>query len=118
MHRWRRESRPPWSPRSSPGALADAPFLGPTLAAELRRLAGAPAAGAAETFACTVSLASPAVVDGAVPAEAVAVDARGAATVLVLVPDGPGLGLAAVGIRAGRRGNRPDPARGRASAPT
>ena len=41
--------------------LADTPFLGPTLAAELRRLAGAPPAATAETVAFTASLSGPAV---------------------------------------------------------
>ena len=36
--------------------LADTPFLGPTLAAELRRLAGAPAAPGPETVALTSDL--------------------------------------------------------------
>ena len=44
-------SRSPSSPRSSAAAWPTPPFLGPTLAAELRRLAGAPAAGDAETVA-------------------------------------------------------------------
>ena len=39
--------------------LADAPFLGPTLAAELRRLAGAPPATTAETVALTADLVAP-----------------------------------------------------------
>jgi alkylation response protein AidB-like acyl-CoA dehydrogenase len=58
--------------------LADAAFLGPTLAAELRRLAGAPAV-AGETVAW----------DG------VAVDAAGADAALVV--DGPDVGVAPVG---------------------
>ncbi len=39
--------------------LADAPFLGPTLAAELRRLAGAPAATVPETVALDPDLGGP-----------------------------------------------------------
>ena len=58
--------------------LADAAFLGPTLAAELRRLAGAPAAGGRET----------------VVLESVAVDAAGATSALVL--DGLALGVVAL----------------------
>ncbi len=59
-------------------ALADAPFLGPTMAAELRRLAGAPPAGASETVAVTSSLLTMAIVgDREVPPGAVAVDAAG-----------------------------------------
>jgi alkylation response protein AidB-like acyl-CoA dehydrogenase len=65
--------------------LADAPFLGPTLAVELRRLSGAPAASVAETVALTPDL-------GALGA-AVAIDAGGAASALVLL-DGNVLGQA------------------------
>ncbi len=73
--------------------LADAPFLGPTLAAELRRLAGAPPA-TGETVALTPDLAAPAASDGdTLTGGAVAVDTRGAAAALVLVP-APGGGHA------------------------
>ena len=51
--------------------LADAAFLGPTLAAELRRLSGAPAASDAETVVLTSDLSA--------LGAAVAVDAAGAA---------------------------------------
>jgi alkylation response protein AidB-like acyl-CoA dehydrogenase len=73
--------------------LADAPFLGPTLAAELRRLAGAaPATG--ETVALRADLAAPAATDGDTLTDgAVAVDARGAAAAIVLAP-APGGGHA------------------------
>jgi alkylation response protein AidB-like acyl-CoA dehydrogenase len=57
--------------------LADAPFLGPTLAADLRRLAGAPDAPVAETVALTSNL-------GALGG-AVAIDAGGAESALVLL---------------------------------
>lgn len=76
--------------------LADAPFLGPTLAAELRRLAGAPPAGMVETVALAPGLGELACVPaGAVPAGPVAADAHGASTALVLIParDGHVLGL-------------------------
>jgi alkylation response protein AidB-like acyl-CoA dehydrogenase len=76
--------------------LADTPYLGPTLAAELRRLAGAPSAGSAETVAFTGSLAAAAVADPEVPPGTVAPDAQGATTALVLVPDGRGHALASV----------------------
>ena len=67
--------------------LADAPFLGPTLAAELRRLAGVPRAAAGETIALASGLGELAcVATGAVPSDRVAVDAHGAATALVLLP--------------------------------
>jgi alkylation response protein AidB-like acyl-CoA dehydrogenase len=57
--------------------VADAAFVGPTLAAELRRLTGTEPASAAETVALTADL-------GALGA-AVAIDAAGATTVLALV---------------------------------
>jgi alkylation response protein AidB-like acyl-CoA dehydrogenase len=86
--------------------LADAPFLGPTLATELRRLARAPAATLAETVVLAPSLSDLAVaVDGRAPQAAVAIDAEGAAAALFLVPDGDGfvvgstrLGSAEVGV--------------------
>jgi alkylation response protein AidB-like acyl-CoA dehydrogenase len=81
--------------------LADAPFLGPTLAAELRRLAGAPPAAAPETVLLAPDLADVArgTGDGGV-----AVDAHGAASALLLVPDPGGHRVArtAVGAGAGR----------------
>jgi alkylation response protein AidB-like acyl-CoA dehydrogenase len=68
--------------------LADAAFLGPTLAADLRRLAAAPAASGVETVALTPSLSAPArAVDGVVPPGAIAVDSRGASSALVLLPE-------------------------------
>jgi alkylation response protein AidB-like acyl-CoA dehydrogenase len=77
--------------------LADVAFVGPTLAAELRRLAGAPTASAPETVVLAPTLARPAqVADGAVPAGATAIDAKGATAALVLVPDGAGFALATV----------------------
>ncbi len=78
--------------------LADVAFTGPTLAAELRRLAGAPLALGPETVALDTGLASPArVVDGLAP-QLVAVDAAGAAAALVLVPASGGHLLAEVGL--------------------
>jgi alkylation response protein AidB-like acyl-CoA dehydrogenase len=77
--------------------LADAAYAGPTLAAELRRLGGVPAATAPETVVLNRSLGGPAIVrDGEVPAGAVAIDAAGAAGALVLVPDGESYALAEV----------------------
>ena len=79
--------------------LADAPFLGPTLAADLRRLVGAPPATTPETVALTSDLAAPASgADGAGPTGAIAVDAQGVSTALVLVADGEGHRLAAVDL--------------------
>jgi len=81
--------------------LADAPFLGPTLAAELRRLAGAPAAPGGETVVLVPSLSDLlVVVDGAPAAGAVAIDARAADAALVLVPGQGGFALAVVPLRS------------------
>jgi alkylation response protein AidB-like acyl-CoA dehydrogenase len=80
--------------------LADAAFLGPTLAQELRRLAGADPA-TAETVALTRDLSEPAhAVDGDAPATAIAVDALGAAAALVLAPAPGGYALATVEVPA------------------
>ncbi len=79
--------------------LADAPFLGPTLAAELRRLAGAPAAGKAETVLCGGDLGGPAVVEeGVFPAGAIALDADGAQVALALIAVPGGHALAQVAL--------------------
>jgi alkylation response protein AidB-like acyl-CoA dehydrogenase len=81
--------------------LADVPFLGPTLAAELRRLAGAGAADTHETVALGPSLSGPAVtVGGMSPTGALAVDALGASSALVLVPTGAAHMLARVPLAA------------------
>jgi hypothetical protein len=58
--------------------LADAPFLGPTLAAELRRLAGAPEASGRETVSLTPDLSGLA----APASAAVAIDAGGSTSAL------------------------------------
>jgi alkylation response protein AidB-like acyl-CoA dehydrogenase len=80
---------------------ADVPFLGPTLAAELRRLAGAPPAGDPETVALVPDLSAPAVVAGrSGPANAVAVDAGTAVSALVLQPAPGGHILAQVRLPA------------------
>lgn len=79
--------------------LADTAFLGPTLAAELRRLAGAPPAPARETLVVLPDLSAPVhgtLPDGAVVDGAVAVDAAGAARALVLVPGRSGTQLGEV----------------------
>ena len=72
--------------------VADAPFLGPTLAADLRRRAGASSATGPETIALTTDLAALAVAGGL----ALAVDAGGATSALVLLPDA-GLGRVDLG---------------------
>ncbi len=68
--------------------LADVSFLGPTLATELRSLAGAEPGDAVETVALDTGLSSLArAVNGESP-DAVAIDALGSARALLLVPDG------------------------------
>jgi len=70
--------------------VVDAPFLGPTLAADLRRRAGAPTADRRET----IFLAS----DLTALGDATAIDAHGAQQALVLVErDGPALGYIELG---------------------
>jgi Acyl-CoA dehydrogenase, C-terminal domain len=94
---------------------ADTALLGPTLAAEMRRLAQAPAAAGEETVALTPDLSGPAVVGaprtGAVAASAVAAsavapgavaaDAAGASSALALVAEEGGYALAEVAVPAG-----------------
>jgi alkylation response protein AidB-like acyl-CoA dehydrogenase len=71
--------------------LADSPYLGATLAAELRRLVKAPPSAPAETVALLADLSAAATaVDGSLPAPAVAIDAAGATSALVLVPTAAG----------------------------
>jgi alkylation response protein AidB-like acyl-CoA dehydrogenase len=85
--------------------LADAAFLGPTLAAELRRLVGAPPAASPETVALAPGLTELAcLMDGTPAGGAVAVDARGAASAVVLVPAPDGYGLASVPLPGGAGG--------------
>jgi hypothetical protein len=77
--------------------LADAPFLGPTLATELRRIADAPPATVAETVVLVRSLSDLAVaVGGRTPGGAVAIDSEGADAALLLVPEGDGFVVASV----------------------
>lgn len=76
--------------------LADVAFVGPTLAAELRRLAGAPAASSTETVGLLADLSAPAVAtvgDRAQPV--IALDGRRSRSVLLLSPGAAGLGLVA-----------------------
>ena len=79
--------------------LADAPFLGPTLAAELRRLAGAPVATSLETVALTAQLEGLAVADGGGAPATVAIDAEGADGALVLLPSPAGHLLARLPVQ-------------------
>ncbi len=79
--------------------LADVPFLGATLAAELRRLAGAPPAAEPETVVLRGDLGGLAlVVDGEADDDTLAPDAGAASSALLLVdgPDGTTLGAAAL----------------------
>jgi alkylation response protein AidB-like acyl-CoA dehydrogenase len=79
--------------------LADAAFLGPTLATELRRLAGAPSATRTETFALAPDLSTLAcALDGSLAAGALAVDAAGSTAALVLVEGGGGYTLGMVDL--------------------
>ncbi len=80
---------------------ADTAFIGPTLAADLRRRAGAPTAPTAETVVLTPGLGSLAIAaaDGTLPAGAVAVDVpAGSATALCLVRSGDGWTLGTVTV--------------------
>jgi len=78
--------------------LADVSFLGPTMASELRRLAGAPSSGETETVALTTDLASVArAVDGQVPLS-VAIDVQGSTRALLLVAGHEGDHLAHVAV--------------------
>jgi alkylation response protein AidB-like acyl-CoA dehydrogenase len=80
--------------------LADAPFLGPTLASELRRLAGVRLATATETVALAPGLGELAcVARGASPSGRVAIDASGATAALVLLPAPEGHVLAEVALQ-------------------
>jgi alkylation response protein AidB-like acyl-CoA dehydrogenase len=80
--------------------LADAAFLGPTLAAELRRLAGAAPSAALETVALAHGLGAIATgSDGRLAADAVAIDAAGARSALLLMQSRDGCALAEVALR-------------------
>ncbi len=74
--------------------LADVAFIGPTLAAELRRMAGAAPADGNETVVLAHELANLAITDdGTVPPGAVAIDADGSPSGLLLDESGRALGL-------------------------
>ncbi len=67
--------------------LADVPYLGPTMAADLRRLAGATPTDIPETIVLAPDLSEAARSrDGRLPEGGLAVDARGAVSALALVP--------------------------------
>ena len=81
--------------------LADAPFLGPTLAADLRRRAGAAPAAAPETILFRPDLSAPATVEaGAATPSAVAIDARHASFGLGVEPGRDGALLVTLPIEA------------------
>jgi alkylation response protein AidB-like acyl-CoA dehydrogenase len=74
--------------------LADVSFVGPTLACELRRLAGVPSSTPLETVALSVDLSSPSfIVEGDAP-PMVAIDVQGSSGALLLVPGSDGHCLA------------------------
>lgn len=82
--------------------LADVAFLGPTLAAELRRAAGAPPAADPETVALAADLTTfAAAPGGTLPGGVVAVDSQGATAALVLVPGHDGHSLARAALPTG-----------------
>ncbi|MDL4816400.1 acyl-CoA dehydrogenase [Actinomadura opuntiae] len=79
---------------------ADASFLGPTLAAELRRRAGTDPAATLETVLLRPDLSGLVVIeDGQAHCSGVAIDARGATAALALVRTGHGYDLARVPVR-------------------
>lgn len=77
--------------------IADAAFLGPTLAADLRRRSGAPPASANETVALGGDLARLAEADDE---DVIAIDAHGAAAALLLMARDGGRALGAVSLGA------------------
>ncbi len=79
--------------------LADTPFLGPTLAADLLRCAGGSSAPSRQTVGLTADLSSIArVADGTLPASSVAIDAEGCEFALVLAVVGSEQMVASAGI--------------------
>jgi len=84
--------------------LADVSFLGPTLAAELRRIAGAPAVPSGETVGLDTDLGL--LVHAGEPGSSpmVAIDALGCDSALFLVPDSDGYRLARVELGPTRSG--------------
>jgi hypothetical protein len=77
--------------------LADVAFFGPTLAADLRRLVGAPSVESAETIVLSADLSAPTQASGYVlAADCVAVDAGVATTALVLMAGAGAAGVIAL----------------------
>jgi hypothetical protein len=85
--------------------LADAAFLGATLAAELRRRAGAPGAHGPETVALRADLEQLVTTEGgSVPSDSLALDAFIADAALVLVPGRDGCTIGTVALGPATRG--------------
>jgi hypothetical protein len=84
--------------------LADVSFLGPTLAAELRRLVGAPASDSVETVVLDATLAMLGHAGAAESGPMVALDTQGSQWGLLLVPDSGGCALARIELPATRSG--------------
>lgn len=83
--------------------VADVAFLGPIVAAELRRRAGLPASPTAQTVLFGHDLSEPLILDADVDvANGVAVDARGVSSALALAPAGDGYEIVAVGLSPAR----------------
>jgi len=79
--------------------LADVSFFGPTMASELRRMAGAPATGELETVVFDAGLASVARIEVGGRPHGVAIDVQGASgALLLIVGDGSGSHLAQMGL--------------------
>jgi hypothetical protein len=84
--------------------LADVSFLGPTLAADLRRIAGAPPAPSGETVGLDTDLGLPVHAGEPGSAPMVAIDTLGCRSALFLVPDSDGYRLARVELGPTRSG--------------
>jgi alkylation response protein AidB-like acyl-CoA dehydrogenase len=78
--------------------LADVAYIGPMVASELRRLAGAEMSEQRETVALDASLSNLAVDDGALHPDAFAIDAEGSVAALVLVSEGDKFALATTSL--------------------
>jgi alkylation response protein AidB-like acyl-CoA dehydrogenase len=78
--------------------LADSAFLGPILAAELRRLGAAPTNRAGETVALVADLSTVAIAFDGRAFDARAFDARRAATALMLIPSADGFRIGEVEV--------------------
>jgi alkylation response protein AidB-like acyl-CoA dehydrogenase len=81
--------------------LADVAFIGPVLAADLRRLAGAPAADAVESVAFAADLGTLARADGNVLPGGVVFDAGGATAAVALADDNTLVTMPAEGTTGG-----------------